>query len=92
MYRREIPGQQRMDIPFNIELNPESKWVILAGLMPWENIEEEYAKHFQGSEGQIAKSARMAFGALFIQITEGFTDVKTREHIRDNPHKCANPA
>jgi len=43
-------------------------------------------KHFPGSEGQVAKSARMAFGALYIQTAEGLTDVKTRQHIRETSY------
>jgi len=86
MYRRETPGQIKIDIPFNVKLNSDSKWVKLAELIPWERIEEHYANHFHGNEGQIAKSARLAFGALYIQTAEGFTDVKTREHIQENPH------
>ena len=86
MYRRETPGQIELEIPFNVKLNQDSKRVRIAGMIPWDRIEEEYAKCFQGNEGQIAKSSRLAFGALYIQTTEGFTDEKTREHIRENPH------
>jgi len=86
MYRREIPGQIRMGIQFDVALNPESKWVKLAALIPWERIEEKYAEHFHGAEGQVAKSSRLAFGAVYIQTAEGFTDEKTREHIWENPH------
>jgi len=81
-----VPGQLKIEIPFNVELNSESKWVKLADMIPWTRIEADYVKHFHGNEGQVAKSARLAFGALYIQSTEGFTDEKTREHIRENPH------
>ena len=86
MYTKRESGQIAMKFPFNVELDPESPWVILADRIPWDRIEEEYMKHFPGSEGQVAKSARMAFGALYIQTSEGLTDVKTRRHIRENPH------
>jgi len=86
MYRKKQSGQLEISFPFNVELNPESKWVILAEHIPWARIEEEYMKHFSGGEGQVAKSARLAFGALYIQGSEGLTDVKTREHIQENPH------
>ena len=86
MYRKKESGQLEMRFPFNVELNPESQWVILAERIPWDKIEEEYMKHFPGSEGQVAKPARLAFGALYIQTAEGLTDAKTREHIRENPH------
>jgi len=86
MYTKRESGQIAMKFPFNVEPDPESPWVILADRIPWDRIEEEYMKHFPGSEGQVAKSARLAFGALYIQTAEGLTDVKTRRHIRENPH------
>jgi hypothetical protein len=77
----------RLEIPFNVKLNPESKWVKMADLFPWEEIEREYAKHFEGrNEGQVAKSSRLAFGAVYIYTSEGLTDEKVREHIQENPH------
>ena len=85
MYRKRQLGQLEITFPFNVELNPESKWVILSDRIPWDRIEEEYMTHFSGREGQVAKSARLAFGALYIQTSEGLTDVKTREHIQENP-------
>jgi hypothetical protein len=86
MYRKTMPGQIKMEIPFNVSLNHESKWIRLAEILPWERIDEEYAKNFKSNEGQIAKPSRLAFGALYIQVSEGFTDEQTREHIRENPH------
>jgi len=86
MYRKKNPNQTELELPFGIPLNPDSKWVKLAKLMPWDRIEEEYQNKFKGNEGQEAKSSRLAFGALYIQMTEGLSDERTREHIRDNPH------
>lgn len=86
MYRRQASGQLKLDIDFGVALNPESQWVKLADQIPWDRVEEEYARNFKSREGQIAKPSRLAFGALFIQSTEGFTDEKTREHIQENPH------
>jgi hypothetical protein len=86
MYRRETPGQMKLDIPFDVELNPESQWVKLASMFPWERIEVEYAKHFSSREGQEAKPSRLAFGAVYIQSKTAFTDEEVRNNIRENPH------
>ncbi|NLA52789.1 MAG: IS5 family transposase [Clostridiales bacterium] len=86
MYRRHDFEQTRLAIPFGVALNPESKWIKLSELMPWKEIEAEYAQQFKGTDGQIAKSSRLAFSALYIQTSEGFTDVQTRTHIMENPH------
>ena len=86
MYRQKSFDQYEFELPFNVKLNPRSKWVLLADCMPCKQIEEEYAENFKGSEGQLAKSSRLAFGALYIQISENLTDKKTCEHIMENPH------
>ena len=86
MYRRKDYNQLEIEMPFNVSLNDQSKWVQLAELMPWADIEVLYQHHFKGNEGQVAKSSRLAFAALYIQTSEGFTDAKTVEHIQENPH------
>jgi IS5 family transposase len=58
----------------------------LAEQLPWEKIEEEYLRNFEGNEGQVAKTARLAFGALYIQMAEGLTDAQTCRHIQENPY------
>lgn len=86
MYRQENYEQLTLDLPFGVSLNAEDRWVKLADIFPWAAIEQEYVRNFGGSEGQIAKPARLAFGALYIQTTEGFTDEQTRRHIQENPY------
>lgn len=67
-------------------MNRENRWIKLADIMPWEEIEDVYSRQFVGVRGQVAKSARMAFAALYIQTEEGFTDEQTRQHIQENPY------
>ena len=85
MYRRMIPGQQKLEIPFGVELRTDNRWVRLSGLMPWDEIEESYSQNFTAADGQEAKSGRLAFGALYIQNRLVITDEETLEQIRENP-------
>ncbi|MDR0490154.1 MAG: IS5 family transposase [Oscillospiraceae bacterium] len=85
MYRRVIPGQHRLDIPFGVELRTDNRWVQYAAIMPWEKIEALYSVSFNEPKGQVAKSSRLAFGALFIQWRLGVTDEETVDQIRENP-------
>ena len=66
MYRRTMIGQQKLDIPFEVELNADNRRVKLAGLLPWEKIEERYAQNFKSEKGEVAKPGRLAFAALYI--------------------------
>jgi hypothetical protein len=85
MYRRRIVGQQRLEIPFGVELSAENRWVKLAGLMPWDKIDELYAGNFSSDKGEEAKSGRLAFGALYIQNRLVITDEETVDQIRETP-------
>lgn len=75
-------------LPFGGKLSAENRWVKLAELLPWEMIEDVYAKSFKNerADGRPAISARIAFGALHIQATECYTDEKTLENICENPY------
>lgn len=75
-------------LPFGGKLSAQNRWVKLAALMPWEMIEDIYAKKFKNEkpDGRRPVSARIAFGSLHIQASECFTDEKTVENISENPY------
>jgi len=53
--------------------------------MPWERIDSLYSASFDGTNGQVAKPSRLAFGALYIQSRLAITDEETVDQIRENP-------
>jgi len=85
MYRRTIPGQYKLEIPFGVELSTENRWVQTARIIPWEKIEELYSAKFEGINGQVTKPSRLAFAALYIQRYLKITDNETVNQIRENP-------
>ncbi len=58
----------------------------LAKIIPWDTIEDRYAKLFTGNRGQVAKPVRMALGALLIQEKYRYSDRETVEQITENPY------
>jgi hypothetical protein len=86
MYKHEIYGQLKLELPFGVPLREDNRWVVLSDLMPWETIDREYRTCFESNEGQIALPSRLAFAALYIQAEEGFTDEQTRRNIQENPY------
>ena len=66
---------KNFELPFGGELAEDNRWVIMAKLIPWAEVEgvagdprrEEYAKKFTIEIGGPAKSSRMALGALIIK-------------------------
>lgn len=85
MYRREVPDQHKLDLPFGVELRADNRWVQYARIMPWGKIDGIYSAGFDEPRGQVAKPSRLAFGALFIQHRLGITDAETVDQIRENP-------
>jgi hypothetical protein len=73
-------------LPFEGKLNASNRWVKLANLIPWEQIEKDYADLFPSHTGTVAKPLRMALGSLIIKERCGFTDRETVEQITENPY------
>jgi hypothetical protein len=73
-------------LPFGGKLNPNNRWVQLAQLIPWSELEAEYATQFAIESGQGAPAIkfRTALGALIIKEKLGITDEETVEQIREN--------
>ena len=91
MYARELKGQtklERFQLPFSGKLDPENRWVKLEQLIPWELVEDLYAKTFQNdrADGRSPISARIAFGAIYVKEQEGLVDTSTLDHIAENPY------
>lgn len=72
--------------PWNGKLNPENRWIKLAQIIPWDEIEKEYASKFAGFKGNVAKPARLAFGSLFVQAMLDLRDRECAETIAENPY------
>lgn len=88
MYRRPT-GQMVLEgfvLPFEGKLDANNRWVKLAKIIPWEQIESDYAELFPSNTGTVAKPLRMALGTLIIKERCGFTDRETVEQITENPY------
>ena len=89
MYRRRDKNQLTIDafaMPFNGQLLADNRWVRIANFMPWDVVEEEYAKSMSEEGGRAALSARIAYGAIYIKEQENLTDEGTVEYLQENPY------
>ena len=77
---------EKFELPFEGKLSSDNRWVIMADLIPWSEIEDEYAENFSKKMGPIAKPLRMALGALIIKEKLGNSDREIVEQIRENPY------
>ena len=89
MYYRDDSEQLTMEEffqPFGGRLRKDNRWVCLAGIMPWEYIEEIYVKNLSGETGRPAISSRIAFGAIFIKEFCHLTDEGTVQELQENSY------
>ena len=89
MYRKHHNGQlsiKEFHVPFCGTLDPENRWVLLAELIPWQELEEAYAPQFSANVGAPAKPVRLAFGSLYIKQRLGLTDEETVLQIQENAY------
>ena len=89
MYYRHDYDQMSIEdffLPFGGRLRKDNRWVRLAAMMPWEYIEEVYAKSMDCETGRRAISSRVAFGAIFIKEYCNLTDEGTVAEIQENPY------
>jgi hypothetical protein len=89
MYRKDNHHQLKFEdfyLPFSGHLRSDNRWVILAGQIPWQQIEEAYGELFSQDNGCPALSARIALGSLLIKERLGISDRETVEQIRENPY------
>ena len=73
-------------MPFEGKLDPNNRWVRLAGIMPWDHIEEIYLRTMSVETGRRAYPSRIAFGAIFIKEFKNLTDEECVAAIQENPY------
>jgi hypothetical protein len=87
MYRKLHQGWLSIEafhLPFYGILEPTNLWVLLAELIPWQELEETYAPQFSANVGAQAKHAKLAFGSLYIKHCLGYTNGETVLQIQEN--------
>jgi len=71
--------------PFSQNLNPENRWVVLANLIPWDDICSVYLKHAgESSTGRPPLNPRIIIGSLIIKHMCNLDDRETVAQITEN--------
>lgn len=73
------------DSPFERELNPSNRWVILSKLLPWDELCSIYWKYIpEKSTGRPALNPRIVLGAIIIKHLCDLDDRETVDQISEN--------
>lgn len=88
MYKNTSSDPKMSNLPYFLDgtLNMDNRWVKLACLIPWSDVESIYALNFKSARGPRALSSRIAFGSLIIQVKLSLTDEETVDSISENPY------
>ena len=82
------PNQLTLDAfksPFERELNPNNRWVVLAGLIPWDEISSLYLKNVPVSNtGRPGLNHRIVIGSLIIKHICNLDDREAVYQIAEN--------
>lgn len=71
--------------PFERELNPNNRWVLLSKLLPWDELCSIYWKHLpEKSTGRPALNPRIVLGAIIIKHLCDLDDRETVDQISEN--------
>lgn len=73
------------ETPFELSLNPKNRWVVLAHLIPWDEISNLYLKHVGvSSTGRPPINPRVVIGSVIIKHMCNLDDRETVDQISEN--------
>lgn len=89
MYQKSEQEKIRLENflpPSGIELSSDNRWIVMAKLIPWAELEKENSKLFSKKKDQLVKPFRMALGALILKKKMETTDKGIVALIQENPY------
>jgi transposase, IS5 family len=82
---RETPYLFEALFPFGGKLDPQNRWLKIAGLIPWEELEKKYAAYFS-NRGRPGTDARLAVGLFLLKHMSGKSDQEVVLELLENPY------
>lgn len=80
------PKFENFLLPFDGKLNGDNRWIKLAEMIPWDELEDIYGKNMSADFGRPGINARVAIGTLLIKHKLKLTDEETIEQLSENPY------
>ncbi len=74
--------------PFGGKLDERNRWLRIANLIPWQDLEDEYRKAFSDI-GRPGKDAQLVIGLLLLKHMTGLSDRELVAGILENPYMQA---
>jgi hypothetical protein len=85
MYTNEIPLFKEL-MPYSGQIDLENRWVKMAEMLPWEELEMAYRKYFDCSKQSVIKKGRLITGLLVGQMIVEMSDREIVGYFHENPY------
>ena len=89
MFRYQSQNQltiKEFEMPFEAELNPTNRWVVMSQMIPWDEFARAYQKNFPSRRGAPTIDARIVLGVVIIKHLLKLDDQGAIEMIQENPY------
>lgn len=89
MFRYQSQNQltiKEFEMPFEAELNPTNRWVVMSQTIPWDEFARAYQKNFKSRRGAPTIDARIVLGVVIIKHLLKLDDEGVIEMIQENPY------
>ncbi|MGI0481632.1 transposase [Geminocystis sp. CENA526] len=78
--------QKKFVFPFDMKLSSDNRWVVMAKLIPWDELEEENKALFGTKKNKLGKPFRMALATLILKQKYEMTNRLLVALIQENPY------
>lgn len=85
MYTKEIPLFKEL-LPYSGEIDLENRWVKMAEILPWDELEASYRRYFDESKQSTIKKCRLITGLLVGQMIVEMSDREIVGYFHENPY------
>ena len=70
--------------PFEQQLDPSNRWVVMADVVPWDEMAKVFFANMSADHGRASVDLRVVLGALLVKHIEGLSDEDTIQYIQEN--------
>ena len=87
MYRGKTRDQKYLFeelMPFGGKLDQENRWLKIKAMIPWEELEQEYAKNFSEGVGRPGLDGRLVIGLILLKHMTNQSDREIEQELREN--------
>lgn len=72
--------------PYSGKIDQNNRWIKLAKLVPWDQLDKIYLKHFDESKQSVIKKSRLILGLMLGQMLLELGDRPILEFFHENPY------